>query len=200
MSAEQDMAVRTSPVAPGNCPGTLVWKVADAVCERNRAVNTRSQVQLRRGLPKRQARQEVLHALEGAGGLACLGVSNGGQRGQQPRRVGGEQKPRVVDQLVKHSAFGGVGCEVGADVRRCGEPFAAAFRSDRDVPQQLSSNALMCRAGAACGAQVLGELLVVEAVHGSVLVQGLYQVEARLLEQPGDVGLRIGLIVGEHCR
>ena len=132
--------------------------------------------------------------------FACLGVSDGGQRGQQPRRVGGEQEPWVVDQLVKHCGLGGVGREVGADVRRCGKPFAAAFRGDRDVPQQFSSDAFVRGAGAAPGAQVLGELFMVEAVHGSVLVEGLDQVEARLLEQPGDVLVGIVLIVGERCR
>ena len=71
---------------------------------------------------------------------------------------------------------------------------------NRDLPQQLSGDALVRGAGAACGTQVFGELLVVEAVHGPILIEGLDQVEARLLDQPGDVSLRIGLIVGERCR
>ena len=85
-------------MGPDNCPGTLVWKVTDAVCEHGRPVNTRSQVQLRCGLPRRQAGQEVLRALIGAGRLACLRGSDGGQRGQRPRGIGGEQEPGIIDR------------------------------------------------------------------------------------------------------
>src|ERR1700719_4103131 len=56
----------------------------------------------------------------------------------------------------------------------------------------------MYSAGAAPGAEVFGEPLVVEAIHGPILVEGLDQVEGRLVDHPGDVGLRIGLIVRAH--
>jgi hypothetical protein len=93
-----------------------------------------------------------------------------------------------------------MGCEVGTNVRHGGEPFAAPFRGDWDVPQQFGGDALMGGAGAAQSTQVLSELLVVQAVHGSVLVEVLDEVTACLLEQPGDVFVGIVLPVGERCR
>ena len=157
--------MRRRPVAPLDGPRARERKLGDAVCEDCGAVYLCRKVQLRCGLPRRLTAQEVLRALEALADFRASGVGDGGQCRQQPPRVGGEEEPGIVDQLVKHPGSGGVGREVGTDVRRCGEPFPATF-GERPGRAALAPAVMRsARSWAARSAQVLGELLMVEAVH-----------------------------------
>ena len=75
------------------------------------------------------------------------------------------QRLLAMAAWVEHSGFGGVGCQLSADIRRRGDPFAAAFCSGGDVCVPRTSSKSCDQAifvDQATGASVSSDAVLVE--------------------------------------
>ena len=96
----------------------------------------------------------------GAGGLAGSGV----QGGKQFRRIGGEQEPGILGEIVDAAAAGGVGGQVGAGVGVAGGPVRPSAVPAGHVAGQRRGDGALVGGLVPVGEQVFGEGAVVEPV------------------------------------